>query len=141
MSAFDSQLVAAKAAVVERHLARVSARLPSNVADMKPATDASDVVVLHLWQAVQVVLDLAFAACLHLRLPTPGSYGEAFRHLARDGVIDDALADRLVRAAGFRNAVAHDYQDLDMEMVYGAARDGPADLRAFLAALARLAST
>jgi uncharacterized protein YutE (UPF0331/DUF86 family) len=76
-----------------------------------------------------------------LRLPTPGSYGEAFRHLARDGVIDDALADRLVRAAGFRNAVAHDYQDLDMKMVYGAARDGPADLRAFLAARARLAHT
>lgn len=46
MSAFDSHLVAAKAAVVERHLAPVSARLPSNLADMKPATDASDVVVL-----------------------------------------------------------------------------------------------
>jgi len=141
MSAFDPELVAAKAAVVERHLARVSARLPAHAAEMRPATDASDVVILHLWQAVQLVLDLAFAACLHLRLPTPATYGEAFRLLSREGVIDGPLADRLVRAAGFRNAVAHDYQDLDMTMIYDAARNGPADLRAFLAALARLTRT
>jgi uncharacterized protein YutE (UPF0331/DUF86 family) len=40
--------------------------------------------------------------------------------------------------AGFRNVVAHAYERLDMARVYRAAREGPADLRAFLAALSRV---
>lgn len=50
------------------------------------------------------------------------------RHLAR-------VAERLVRAAGFRNTVAHAYEALDMARVYRAAKDGPSDLLAFLGAL------
>jgi uncharacterized protein YutE (UPF0331/DUF86 family) len=52
-------------------------------------------------------------------------------------VIPADLAGRLARAAGFRNVVAHAYDTLDMTRVYRAAADGPADLRAFLAALGR----
>jgi uncharacterized protein YutE (UPF0331/DUF86 family) len=120
---------------VERHVARVAERLPAEVAAFRPATDASDAVILHLWQAVQIVIDLALAACLHLRLGTPASYADAFARLAAAGVLDDALAERLVRAAGFRNVVAHAYERLDMERVHRAAREGPGDLRRFLGAL------
>jgi len=45
------------------------------------------------------------------------------------------LARRLLRAAGFRNVVAHAYAALDMHRVFRAATEGPPDLRAFLAAL------
>ena len=120
---------------VRRHLVRVADRLPSDPVALRPATDASDAVVLHLWQAVQVVIDLAVSACLHLDLGAPGSYADAFRRLAGGGVIDEALAARLSRAAGFRNVVAHAYDDLDMARVFVAAREGPRDLEAFLAAL------
>jgi uncharacterized protein YutE (UPF0331/DUF86 family) len=41
----------------------------------------------------------------------------------------------LVRAADFRDVVVHAYQTLDMSRVHDGARSGPADLRAFLAAL------
>lgn len=138
MTAFDRDLLAAKTAAVERHLARVAAKLPAQASELEPSSDAADSVVLHLWQAVQLVLDLAFAACLHRRLPTPGTYGEAFRMLARETIIDDELAERLSRAAGFRNLVAHAYENLDMAAVHSAASNGPADLRAFLAAMAKL---
>jgi uncharacterized protein YutE (UPF0331/DUF86 family) len=139
VTAFDRDLLAAKTAAVERHLSRVAAKLPAEAGDLKPLSDASDAVILHLWQAVQLVLDVAFAACLQRKLPTPGTYGEAFRMLAREGIIDDALAERLARAAGFRNLVAHAYEALDMAAVHAAANNGPAELRAFLAALAKLA--
>lgn len=120
---------------VERHLNRVADRLPASAAELRPSTDVSDAVVLHLWQATQIVLDLAMAACLALKLGTPASYADAFRRLEQAGVIDAALAGRLVRAAGFRNIVAHAYETLDMARVFAAARNGPPDLRAFLTAL------
>ena len=135
MSGFDRAVLAEKASAIERHLARVADRLPADPEQFKPSTDASDAVILHLWQAVQAVIDLALAACLYLHLGTPNNYGEAFERLARDGYLEAGLAERLTRAAGFRNVVAHTYDRLDMARVYKAAREGPADLRAFLAVL------
>jgi uncharacterized protein YutE (UPF0331/DUF86 family) len=120
-------------------LRRVADRLPATAGELQPSTDASDAVVLHLWQATQIVIDLAMAACLAMKLGTPSSYGDAFRLLQQAGVIDGGLADRLVRAAGFRNLVAHAYETLDMKRVHEAATRGPADLRALLRSLSQRA--
>lgn len=59
--------------------------------------------------------------------------------LAEAGVIDTELAERLARAAGFRDLVVHAYGRLDLLRVHVIARNGPDDLRAFLAALRDLA--
>lgn len=139
MSALDREALAEKTAATQRHLARVASRLPDDASALVPGTDASDAVILHLWQAVQIVLDLATSACLHLKLGAPGAYADAFRRLADAGHVDAALAERLGRAAGFRNVVAHAYERLDMVRVHHAAQKRPADLLAFLGALARLA--
>jgi len=91
---------------------------------------------LHLWQAVQLAIDLAASTCVRQGLGTPVNYGDAFKKLAQAAVIPGDLAERLARAAGFRNVVAHAYDTIDMQRVHHAALTGPADLRAFLAALA-----
>lgn len=134
----DSAVLAERAMAVERHLQRVAERLPAAAADLQPATDASDAVILHLWQATQIVIDEAMRACLALNLGTPANYGHAFRLLQQAGTIDGALADRLVRAAGFRNLIAHAYGSLDMKRVHEAATAGPDDLRAFMRSMRKL---
>lgn len=92
-------------------------------------------MILNLWQAVQIVIDLALQACLELKLGTPGTYADAFRRLEQAGVLDRDLGERLARAAGFRNVVVHTYDRLDMTRIHDAASRGPTDLRAFLAVL------
>ena len=131
----DRAVLAERVMAVERHLRRVADRLPLAPEELQPCTDASDAVVLHLWQATQIVIDLAMSSCL-LKLGTPSSYADAFRRLAKAHVIDVILAERLARAAGFRNVVAHAYESLDMRRVFTAALNGPVDLRAFLAQVA-----
>ena len=107
-------------------------KLPATAADLVPATDTSDAVIFHLWLAVQLVIDLAMALCVRLGLGVPDSYRDAFERLSRAGHLDVTLADRLAKAAGFRNFVAHAYEGLDMAKVHAAAQHGPADLIAFL---------
>lgn len=136
----DRTLLAERAAAVGRHLDRVAAHLPADPAALTPLSSATDTVVLHLWQAVQVVIDLAVHICVRLGLGSPPTYADAFRRLADAGVLDKALAARLARAAGFRNLVVHAYADLDLRRLHAIAVDGPPDLRAFLAALRDLAS-
>jgi uncharacterized protein YutE (UPF0331/DUF86 family) len=140
VSGLDADILAEKTQAVRRHLARVADRLPADPAAFVSASDASDSVILHLWQATQIVIDLALTACVHLNLGTPSDYADGFRRLAAAGAVDHGLADRLVRAAGFRNTVAHGYSRLDLGRVYRAAQDGPADLIAFLAAVRDLLS-
>ena len=139
MSPLDRAVLAERSIALERHLARVAAKLPSGPEGFEPSTDASDAVILHLWQATQIVIDLAVAVAVASGLGTPQSYADAFRRLEQADVISPQLADRLVRAAGFRNLVAHAYERLDMRRVHDAARTGAADLRAFVAAVARMA--
>ena len=102
---------------------------------MQPMTATSDAVVLHLWQSVQIVIDLAVSACVTRGLGSPPTYADAFRRLADDGVVDVELSARLARAAGFRNLLVHGYADLDLRQVHRAAVEGPEDLRAFVRAL------
>ena len=135
MTKLDSVVLAQKVATVRRHLARVAERLPRTAAELEPATDASDAVILHLWQATQIIIDVAVATCVQMNLAYPVNYADAFRVLERHGVIEAELAGRLVRAAGFRNVVAHAYDTLDMARIHAAALNGSADLLALLAAV------
>jgi uncharacterized protein YutE (UPF0331/DUF86 family) len=131
----DREVLAERATAVERHLARVALKLPATPGELAPNTDASDAVILHLWQATQIILDVALGACAHLKLGTPTGYADAFVRMGAAGVLDGALVRRLAAAAGFRNLVAHAYESIDLARVHDAATRGPADLRAFLAAV------
>lgn len=137
MAPTDPQVLAERIAAVDRHLNRVAAQLPDRAPDLRPATEASDAVVLHLWQAVQITIDLALSWCVRAGLGAPPTYADAFRRLGSAGLLEADLAGRLVRAAGFRNVLVDAYADLDLARVHAAATSGPADLRAFLAALVR----
>jgi uncharacterized protein YutE (UPF0331/DUF86 family) len=133
LSPLDRQVLAERVSAVERHLERVRSMLPPTAEGFEPATNASDAVVLHLWQAVQIVVDVAVSLCVRLHLGSPSSYRDAFERLTKAGKLETDLGERLARAAGFRNAVAHAYESLDMARVHAAAQSGPADLRRFLA--------
>lgn len=133
--AVDGELLAERTATVLAHLDRVAAHLPADPADLRPMSSPTDTVVLHLWQAIQVVIDLATATCVRLGLGSPATYGDAFRRLAEAGVLDPQLGTRLAGAAAFRNLLVHAYGRLDLQRVHAIARAGPDDLRAFLAAL------
>lgn len=43
---------------------------------------------------------------------------EAIRALHREDVLDDETADTLIAAVGFRNVLAHEYGDVDYEIVF-----------------------
>lgn len=131
----DPEVLAERSASVVAHLDRVAAYLPDDPADLTPMSSATDTVVLHLWQAVQIVIDLATSACVRSGLGSPATYGDAFRMLAEAGVLDVGTGERLARAAAFRNLIVHAYARLDLARVHTIAGAAGGDLRVFLAAL------
>jgi uncharacterized protein YutE (UPF0331/DUF86 family) len=136
MKVIDPDLLRERTRVLEGHLARVRDVLSADPAAFRRGADATDVASLHLLFAIQVVLDLAVFACIHFGLQAPASYDEAMARLAHGGRISDALADRLEKAAAFRDAFVHAFDDLDPGSIYRTARAVPDDLRMFMADIA-----
>lgn len=136
MKAVDAELMRERSRVLETHLLRIKDALPADAIAFKRGTDAADVVSLHLLFGIQVVLDLAVFACIHFGLQAPASYDDAVARLAHAGRISDSLGERLEKAANFRDAFVHAFDDLDAGSIYRAARALPDDLRMFMADIA-----
>jgi uncharacterized protein YutE (UPF0331/DUF86 family) len=136
MKAIDAALLSERSRVLEAHLERLQGALPADVHDFRRGTDGADVVSMHLFFGIQIVLDLAVFACIHFGLHSPASYDEAMAQLAHAGRISDSLGERLEKAANFRDAFVHAFDDVDTASIYRAARAIPDDLRMFMADLA-----
>jgi len=136
MKVIDPELLRERSRVLEAHLDRITDALPADGEEFKPGTDAADVAALHLLLGIQVVLDLAVFACIHFGLSAPAGYEEAMARLAHAGRLSDALAERLEKAANFRDAFVHAFDRLEPASLLHAARALPADLRMFMVDIA-----
>lgn len=81
----------------------------------------------HLQLALRSAIDAAAHVVAEDFPESPSTYREVFELLRRHGVLDEALASRLGRAAGLRNLLVHGYLELDPERVW-ASLDGLDDL-------------
>lgn len=85
--------------------------------------------------AAQCAVDLALALVARRALAVLPSYRDAFRVLARAGVLDPNLARALEGWAGLRNVLVHIYTSLDLDRLHRALGETAA-LRSFHALVA-----
>lgn len=90
---------------------------------------------LHL--AVESALDIANHLIADAGFEAPETYRDAFAILARRGVIDASLGQRLQSWAGFRNILVHAYLSIDHGLAWDAITRDLADLRQFAAIAAQ----
>ncbi len=116
-SAPDPETIARRLALIEEMLAALRAVGEVTAADLR-----SDLMKRGaLERFVQVIIDLALEVNGHLVVavgyPAPKTARESFVAMARAGVLDPELADRLAPTAGFRNVLVHHYVDIDLKLV------------------------
>jgi uncharacterized protein YutE (UPF0331/DUF86 family) len=126
----DTEIVDAKLRELSRRLGRVKAKQPASVRQLAADEDLQDILTRNLELAIQTCIDIAFHLCgAHGVVPTTAA--DAFAQLARRDLIERSLAERLQRAVGFRNVLAHEYTEVDWKIVMRVMRSGTADLAAF----------
>lgn len=67
--------------------------------------------------------------------PPPSDYHASFQQLGGLGVLEPGFATRIARAAGLRNRLVHDYDDLDQRLLFGALQEALEDVPAYVAAV------
>lgn len=114
----DEKIIGEKLVSLKRCLDRITLHTPATVEVLQSDFDAQDIISLNIQRAVQISVDIAahiLSEQLHEQAPT---MAETFLTLARYGVLDSQLASRLAKAVGFRNIAVHEYDALDMNILY-----------------------
>ena len=86
----------------------------------------------YLYLAAQASIDLAEAIIAYKKFRKPSTLSEAFYILNEEKVIDEELTNKLLDMTGFRNIIAHDYGEIDYDIVYNVLHDRLADIEKFL---------
>jgi uncharacterized protein YutE (UPF0331/DUF86 family) len=126
---------------IERRLQRLDecvARLTVLAEDPRTAFDADpvlrDVAERNFEVAAQCVIDIAMRIRSLEQAPRTSDAAEAIRGLSELGVVPSGFAKSLSPLAGFRNVLAHEYLDVDWDVVF-AAFSKLGDLQRFAAAV------
>jgi uncharacterized protein YutE (UPF0331/DUF86 family) len=99
--------------------------------------DIRGAIERYLYLAVQSTIDLAESMIAYRKLRKPTTMAESFHILHEAGIIPKDSVQSLVQMTGFRNAIAHAYEDLDYSIVFDVLHNGTKDIVFFLEAIER----
>lgn len=76
-----------------------------------------DAIAINLQRAAEQAIDLANHVIRKSKLGLPKESKESFEILAKAKIIPEDLADKLKGMVGFRNIMAHEYQEMDIKIM------------------------
>lgn len=126
-----TEVIAQKITSLQRCIARSREALAAAGTEFRTNYNLQDAAVLNVIRACDTTIDLANMLIRRRRLGIPTQSRDSFVILARETVIDPAMAERLKKMVGFRNLAVHQYRELDVEIVEGVIRNNLDDLLEF----------
>lgn len=114
----NQSIISRKMSSIEEHLRRIK-DMPSIPLDVfKKDTNIQDILLFNLTQAIQNCIDIAAHIVSDEGWGVPGTQSDMFDILAEQGVMSKELGERLIAVVGFRNRVIHEYEKLNLDIVY-----------------------
>ncbi len=93
--------------------------------------DIRGAVERYLYLAIQATIDLAEAVISYKNLRKPSSMSETFHILNEEDIIFPDLKTKMSKMVGFRNIIAHDYEEINYEIVFEILQKGLSDIEEF----------
>ena len=132
-------VIGRKVDIIEGHLRRIKSLPAHSSEEFKSNTMVQDVLLFNLTQAVQNCIDIVTHIVSDEGWGIPGTQSEMFELLKDKGVISGELVEKLIAMVGFRNRVIHEYERLNMDIVYDIWQNRIKDIERFcLAVVERL---
>lgn len=92
----------------------------------------------YLYLVVQATIDLAESTISYKDLRKPATMAENFEVLQEADIISQDLAQKLIQMVGFRNVMAHDYEEVDYDIVYNVLQQGLKDIENFVTQIEKI---
>lgn len=126
------EVIENKISAIRKYLGILESYKKYSPSEIKNDVNIRGSVERYLYLASQATIDLADAVIAYKKFRKPTTMAECFHILFEEKIIKDDLRDKLVGMVGFRNVMAHDYDNVDYEIVYNVIHKGVKDLEAFI---------
>lgn len=103
---------------LQESLKHLKSKQAVSLEEYRKNKDLQAIVERRLETAIQACIDIGNHIVAQENFGSPTDYGEIFLLLAQNGLISGEQADALVKMAGFRNVLIHEYRDILLEKVY-----------------------
>ena len=107
-----------KVAYIQKYLAKAERYLTYSQKQIEESDDLRGAVERYLYLLAESCISLAEAIVSFQNLRKPSYAQEAFDILAEEKILPKGFTNEFGRIVGFRNALAHDYEELDFSIVY-----------------------
>jgi uncharacterized protein YutE (UPF0331/DUF86 family) len=131
----DKDLLLSKASSVRRHLKRAEEKSKPDLKTFLADIDRQEIVMFNLQMAIQNCVDIAAHIISEEGYGIPDSTAEMFYLLEENNYLDNQLTQKMVKAAGLRNLIVHEYAKIEAKQVYDIVQKDIADLNAYLKAI------
>ena len=91
------------------------------------------VVERYLERVVGRMIDINYHVITESGQPPPADYHASFMRLVELGLLEPEFAQRIARAAGLRNRLVHEYEEIDSRKVFEALDAALRDIPVYLA--------
>jgi uncharacterized protein YutE (UPF0331/DUF86 family) len=131
----DKDLVLTKAGNVKKHLRRVEKKAKTDLKTFLKDLDRQEIIAFNLEVAVQNCIDIAAHIIGAEGLGVPGSTAEMFYLLEENDYLSSEITEKMIKAVGLRNLIAHEYGRIDLEQIYKISQNDYKDLNTYLVAI------
>jgi uncharacterized protein YutE (UPF0331/DUF86 family) len=130
MTNFD--VIENKISAAQKYLKILEGYKRYSQAEIEKNIDIRGAVERYLYLALQAAIDLAEAVISFKNFRKPTTMAESFTILSEEGIISEEFAQQLVKMVGFRNIIAHDYEEINYDIVYDILHHRLKDIEKFI---------
>jgi len=94
--------------------------------------DRQEIVMFNIQMAIQNCVDIAAHIISEEGFGIPDSTAEMFNILEENNYLDNKLTRKMVKAAGLRNLIVHEYAKIEAEQIYKIVHKDITDLNTYL---------
>lgn len=121
-----------KISSVKKYLSILGSYRNYSIDEIKKDATLRGAIERYLYLVCQAVIDLAEVIISVSRFRKPTTMSESFVILEEEGAIDAELKARMVKLVGFRNVLAHEYEEINYEILYDVLRNRLQDMTEFV---------
>ncbi|MBP9669776.1 DUF86 domain-containing protein [Candidatus Woesebacteria bacterium] len=118
MNPVDTQIVTRKSKFVLEDLKRLEEYAKLSLEEYLDSFEAQMLTQRLLERILTRVIDINYHILSHKYQVIPTDYTDSFVQMMRSGEISSEMMEQMKPSAGLRNALSHEYDEIDSEKVY-----------------------
>ena len=128
----NNSIMLKKISSVRHNISRLEGKVCVSLEGLKSDLDVQDIVLHNLQLAIQGCIDIGSHIVSDEGWGVAGSFNEIVYILHEKGVINEKLQENMISMIGFRNILVHEYEEVNLDIVYQILHDRLKDIKEYL---------